>query len=72
VRFIRNALLIPLLVLKDVLEQLSVTKTEDRDYWHIVIQEKLGWYFLRLLGGKDGPDLTECNIGSAAKATVST
>jgi hypothetical protein len=48
-------------------------KTEDRDYWHIVIiQDKLGRYVLRLLGGKDGPDLTACNIGSAAKATVST
>ena len=47
-----------------------MTKTEDRHYWHIVIQKKLGRFIIRLLGGKDGPDFTEYNIGAAAKATV--
>ena len=41
-----------------------MTKTEDREYWHIVIQKKQGRFILRLLGAKDGPDLTEYNIGS--------
>ena len=33
---------------------------------HIVVQKRMDRYILRLLGGKDGPDLTEFNIGSAA------
>jgi hypothetical protein len=53
-----------------LLESVSVTKTEDRHYWHIVIQKRLGKYVIRLLGAKDGPDVTPYNIGAAAKATV--
>jgi uncharacterized protein with ParB-like and HNH nuclease domain len=67
-----TTLLVPLPILKAVLQSVSVTKTEDRDYWHIVIQKKVGKYVLRLLGGKDGPDLTEYNIGSAEKSTATT
>ena len=52
------------------LESVSVTKTEDRHYWHIVIQKKLGKFIIRLFGAKNGPDFTEYNIGAAAKATV--
>lgn len=58
-----TTLLIPLLVVRDLLDSISVTKTEDRHYWHIVIQK----FVIRLLGGKDGPDATEYNVGSAAK-----
>jgi hypothetical protein len=64
-----TTLLIPLPVVRDLLESVSVTKTEDRHYWHIVIQKKLGKFIIRLLGAKDGPDFTEYNIGAAAKAT---
>jgi hypothetical protein len=65
-----TTLLVPLPVIRGVLDSISVTKTEDRDYWHIVIQKKQSKFIIRLLGGKDGPDLTAYNIGSAAKATV--
>jgi hypothetical protein len=65
-----TTLLIPLPVVRDLLESVSVTKTDDRHYWHIVIQKKLGKFIIRLLGAKDGPDFTEYNVGAAAKATV--
>ena len=65
-----TTLVIPLPVIRDLLESVSVTKTDDRHYWHIVIQKKLGKFIIRLLGAKDGPDLTEYNLGAAAKATV--
>jgi hypothetical protein len=65
-----TTLLVPLPVIRGILDSISMTKTEDRDYWHIVIQKKNGRFILRLLGAKDGPDLTEYNIGLAAKATV--
>lgn len=42
---------------------MSVAKTEDRHYWHIVLQKRFGRLMLRLLGGTDGPDLTDSNIG---------
>jgi hypothetical protein len=32
---------------------------EDRNHWNIVVQRKDGKLVLRLLGGLDGPDLTE-------------
>jgi hypothetical protein len=63
--------LVPLPVIRGILDFISVTKTEDRDYWHIVIQKKQGKFIIRLLGARDGPDLTAYNIGTAAKATVS-
>ena len=65
-----TTLLVPLPVIRDILDSISMTKTEDRDYWHIVIQKKQGKFIIRLLGAKDGPDLTTYNIGVAAKATV--
>jgi hypothetical protein len=61
-----TTLLIPLSVIHGLLESISVTKTDDRHYWHIVIQKKLGRFIIRLLGGKDGPDVTEYNVGAAA------
>lgn len=67
-----TTLLIPLSEVSCLLESLSLTKTEDRHYWHIVIQKKLGKFVIRLLGAKDGPDVTQYNIGAAAKATVTT
>ena len=66
-----TTLLIPLSVVRGILDFVSVTKTEDRHYWHIVIQKKLGKFIVRLLGAQDGPDLTEYNIGSVAPASVS-
>jgi hypothetical protein len=66
-----TTLLIPLSALQGALDLLSMTKTEDRQYWHIVIQKKLGKFIVRLLGAKDGPDLTEFNIGVAAKVAAS-
>jgi len=65
-----TTLLIPLLVVRGILDSVSLTTTEDRHYWHIVIQKKLGKFIVRLLGAKDGPDFTEYNIGAPAKATV--
>jgi hypothetical protein len=65
-----TTLLVPLPVIREILDSVSMTKADDRDYWHIVVQKKQGKFILRLLGGKDGPDLTPYNIGVAAKATV--
>jgi Protein of unknown function DUF262/Protein of unknown function (DUF1524) len=65
-----TTLLVPLPVIRGILDSISMTKTEDRDYWHIVIQKKQGKFIIRLLGGKDGPDLTMYNIAAAAKETV--
>ena len=58
-----TTLLVPLSAIRSCIDSLSVTKTEDRQYWHIVIQKKMGRFVLRLLGGNDGPDLTGFNIG---------
>ena len=58
-----TTLLVPLSEVGNRLQLMSVTKTEDRHYWHIVIQRKLGRLVLRLLGGTDGPDFTDFNIG---------
>jgi hypothetical protein len=65
-----TTLLVPLSAIRSCLDLLSVTRTEDREYWHIVIQKKMGGFFLRLLGGKDGPDLTEFDIGTANPGTA--
>ena len=58
-----TTLLFPLSEIANVLDGMSITKTEDRFYWHIVIQKKEGHLFLRLLGGVDGPDLKNFDIG---------
>ena len=55
----RQTLVVPASVVKPLLAQMSETKGEDRHYWHIVVQRKDGKLVLRLLGGLDGPDLTE-------------
>ncbi len=65
-------LLLPLSEVGDHLQLMSVTKTEDRHYWHIVIQKKLGRLVLRLLGGTDGPDLTNLNIGPVSGGALAT
>ena len=65
-------LLVPLPELINNLALLSVTKTEDRHYWHIVIFKRMGRLVLRLLGAQDGPDLTDFALETAAKShTVS-
>ena len=60
----------PLPAILDSFESLSMTKTDERFYWHVVIQKKVGNFVLRVLGGKDGPDLTKFNIGKAAAAAT--
>ena len=66
-----STLLVPLSVLQGCLNLMSITKTEDgRQYWHIVVLKKTGKFIMQLLGGKDGPDLTEFNIGSSAQGAV--
>ena len=65
-----TTLLVPLPVIRDILDSISMTNTEDRDYWHIVIQKKQGKFVVRLLGAKDGPDLTEYNLAASTKAAV--
>jgi hypothetical protein len=52
-------LLMPLSVLLPHLSSISITEQDDRYYWHIVIQKKADRLVLRLLGGVDGPDLTD-------------
>jgi uncharacterized protein with ParB-like and HNH nuclease domain len=57
-----GTLLIPLSVICDQLDAMSVTRTEDRYYWHVVVQRRGNRYILRLLGGTDGPDLTDYRV----------
>jgi hypothetical protein len=61
-----TTLLIALPEIANKLTLMSVTKTADRHYWHIVIAKRMGHLVLRLLGGTDGPDLTDFNIGKGA------
>jgi uncharacterized protein with ParB-like and HNH nuclease domain len=53
-----ETLLIPCSHLTPFLPQMSVTKTQDRHYWHVVIQRKNSKLILRLLAGTDGSDLS--------------
>lgn len=62
-----TTLLIGLPEISNNLALMSITKTEDRHYWHIVIAKRMGRLVLHLLGGTDGPDLTDFNIGAATK-----
>lgn len=66
----KTTLLVPLSVIRNILGMLSITKTDDRQYWHIVIQKKSGKFVVRLLGAKDGPDVTEFDIGSGVASPV--
>ena len=59
-----TTLLVPLAFIQSFLDSMSVSVVAQ--HRHIVVQKKMGRYVLRLLGGKDGPDLTEFDIGSAA------
>jgi hypothetical protein len=54
-----TTLLMPISVLLPQLSSISITEQDDRYYWHIVIQKKADRLVLRLLGGIDGPDLTD-------------
>jgi hypothetical protein len=63
-----STFLLPLSEIQPLLDSMSVTKTEDRHYWHVVIQRKGGKFVLRLLGGKEGPEITSFNVGGAAQA----
>jgi hypothetical protein len=66
----KTTLLVPLSAVRSSLGLLSITKTEDRQYWHIVIQKRLGKFVIRLLGARDGPDLTEFDIGSNGTSVI--
>jgi hypothetical protein len=57
-----DTLLLPSSILRPQLEFLSMTKREDAHYWHVVIQRRDGRLMLRLLGGRDGPDLSQFTI----------
>jgi hypothetical protein len=63
-----TTLLVPFSEVRDRLELMSVTKNEDRHYWHVVVQRKSGQLILRLLGGTDGPDLTKFNTGKTIQS----
>jgi hypothetical protein len=65
-----STFLLPLSEIRTLLDSMSVTKTEERHYWHVVIQKKSGRFVLRLLGGKDGPEITAVNVGDVAQASV--
>jgi hypothetical protein len=54
-----QTLVVPASVIKPLLTQMSVSTSDDRHYWHVVLQRKTGKLVLRLLGAIDGPDLTE-------------
>ena len=66
-----TTLLLPLCEIQDCLERMSLSKTEDRQYWHVVVQKRLGRVVLRLRGGVDGPDLTDFNVGKTTRPATS-
>ncbi len=59
-----GTLLVPLSVIQKELGSVSVTKGEERLYWHIVVQKRADRFVLRLLGGLDGPDLSPYRIAA--------
>lgn len=65
-----TTLLVPLATIQDMFDFMSVTKTEDRHYWHVILQRKGGRLILRLLGGKDGPDLSDFKIANATSTNA--
>lgn len=44
---------------RSLLNHLSLSIGEDRHYWHMTIRLRNGRFMLRMLGGADGPDLTQ-------------
>lgn len=62
-----TTLLFALPEISNNLRLMSVTKSDDRHYWHIVIFKIMGHLVLRLLGAQDGPDLTDFNIGPGSQ-----
>jgi hypothetical protein len=65
-----STLLLPLSLLQKEFEFMSVTHKDDRHYWHVVIQKKNSGLILRLLGAKDGPDLTGYNVAASVPQSV--
>lgn len=63
-----TTLLLPLSLMQERLAHISITKSEDREYWHVVVQKKGGRVILRLLRGTDGPDLTSYQVGPTTKS----
>jgi hypothetical protein len=63
-----TTLLVPLATLLGYLDQMSMSALR---YWHVVIQRKLNKFVVRLLDGKDGPDLTGFNVGKPAESAAS-
>ena len=57
-------LLVPMPAIEKHLESLSVSKSLERHYWHIVVQKRGAKLILRLLGGVDGPDLAEYKVAA--------
>ena len=58
-----TTLLIPLSAMDELLKAMSVTNPGDPYHWHIVVQKRGERLVVRLLGGTDGPDLADFNIG---------
>ena len=65
-----QTLMVPASVIKPLLAQMSVTTSDDRHYWHVVVQRKNGKLVLRLLGAIDGPDLTEFLVSTKDLSTT--
>ncbi|MGA2850512.1 MAG: DUF262 domain-containing protein [Terracidiphilus sp.] len=65
-------LLLPLPLIQANLKSMSTTKDENPIeiyQWHIVIQRRADRFIMRLLGGVDGPDLTEHLLKQPAKVS---
>jgi len=62
-----HTLVVPLEMIRANLGSFSLSR---RHYWHIVIQRKDGRFVLRFVGGVDGPDLTDRDLGEAEFSTA--
>jgi hypothetical protein len=60
----KQTLLVPPSVITPLLPQMSETTRENRELWHVVVHRKNGKLVLRLLGGIDGPDLSQFLVSS--------
>ena len=65
-----TTLLVPLASIQSFLDSMSASVAAQ--HRHIVVQKKAGRFILRLLDGKDGPDLSEFNIGSGSQRAAVT
>ena len=64
-----TTLLVALPEIASNLGLMSVTKTDDRHYWHIIIFEQMDGSHAPYQGDH-GPDLTDFNISPVAKSAM--